>query len=84
MLRGRAACCGTRIDARYAVVELGTGLLFAALWLRFPPIDAVIYAIMCSGLIAACLIDLDHFIIPDRFTLGGWWRDSSPARRTRS
>ena len=71
ILRGRAACCGTRIDARYAVVEFGTGLLFLALWLRFPPIDAVIYAIMCSGLIAACLIDLDHFIIPDRFTLGG-------------
>ena len=46
-------------------------LLFLALWLRFPPIDAVIYAVMCSGLIAACLIDLDHFIIPDRFTLGG-------------
>jgi leader peptidase (prepilin peptidase) / N-methyltransferase len=71
ILRGRAARCGTRIDARYAIVELGTGLLFVALWLRFPPVDAVIYAIMCSGLIAACLIDLDHFIIPDRFTLGG-------------
>jgi leader peptidase (prepilin peptidase)/N-methyltransferase len=73
-LRGRAACCGTRIDARYAVVELGTGLLFLALWLRFgsnDPVAAVIYAIMCSGLIAGCLIDLDHFIIPDRFTFGG-------------
>lgn len=70
-LRGRAACCGTRIDARYAVVELGTGLLFLALWLCYPPLDAVIYAIMCAGLIAGCLIDLDHFIIPDRFTLGG-------------
>jgi len=73
MLRGRAACCGTRIDKRYALVELGTGLLFFALWLRFPDdhIAAVIYAVMCSGLIVACLIDLDHFIIPDRFTLGG-------------
>jgi leader peptidase (prepilin peptidase)/N-methyltransferase len=73
-LRGRAACCGTRIDARYAVVELGTGLLFLALWLRFgsaDPVAAVIYAVMCSGLIAGCLIDLDHFIIPDRFTFGG-------------
>jgi leader peptidase (prepilin peptidase)/N-methyltransferase len=72
-LRGRAACCGTRIDARYAIVELGTGLLFLALWLRFSsdPVAAVIYAVMCSGLIVACLIDLDHFIIPDRFTIGG-------------
>jgi leader peptidase (prepilin peptidase)/N-methyltransferase len=71
ILGGRAACCGTRIDVRYAAVELGTGLLFTALWLRFPPVDAVIYAVMCAGLITACLIDLDHFIIPDRFTLGG-------------
>jgi leader peptidase (prepilin peptidase)/N-methyltransferase len=72
-LRGRAACCGTRIDARYALVELGTGLIFLALWLRFgtDPLTAVIYAVMTAGLIVACLIDLDHFIIPDRFTLGG-------------
>jgi leader peptidase (prepilin peptidase)/N-methyltransferase len=72
-LRGRAACCGTRIDKRYAAVELGTGLLFLALWLKFStdPAAAAIYAGMCAGLIAACLIDLDHFIIPDRFTLGG-------------
>jgi leader peptidase (prepilin peptidase)/N-methyltransferase len=71
VLRGRAACCGTRIDARYWLVEVGMALLFLALWLRYPPIEAFIYAIMVSGLTAACLIDLDHYIIPDRFTLGG-------------
>jgi leader peptidase (prepilin peptidase)/N-methyltransferase len=71
VLRGRAACCGTRIDLRYWLVEVGMGLLFLALWLRYPPIEAVIFAIMVSGLMAACLIDLDHYIIPDRFTLGG-------------
>jgi leader peptidase (prepilin peptidase)/N-methyltransferase len=71
ILRGRAACCGTRIDARYWVVELATGVIFLALWLRYPPIEAVIYAVMVAGITAACLIDLDHYIIPDRFTLGG-------------
>jgi len=70
-LRGRAACCGTRIDFRYCLVEIGTAFLFLALWFKYPPIEAVIYAIMVSGLTVACLIDLDHYIIPDRFTLGG-------------
>jgi leader peptidase (prepilin peptidase)/N-methyltransferase len=53
------------------MVELGLGVIFLALWLRYPPVDAIIYAIMVSGIAAACLIDLDHYIIPDRFTLGG-------------
>jgi leader peptidase (prepilin peptidase)/N-methyltransferase len=74
MLRGRAACCGTRIDMRYWLVELGMAFLFMAVWLRYgqvDPVAAVIYAVMISGLTCACLIDLDHYIIPDRFSLGG-------------
>lgn len=70
-LRGKAACCGTRIDLRYCLVELGMAFLYLALWLKYPPTEAVIFAIMVSGLTVACLIDLDHYIIPDRFTLGG-------------
>jgi len=73
-LRRRAACCGTRIDLRYWLVETGVAFLFLAIWLRYGPTDpvaAVIYAIMISGLTCACLIDLDHYIIPDRFSLGG-------------
>ena len=49
-------------------------LLFLAIWLKFSATDIVatfIYAIFVSGLAAACLIDLDHYIIPDRFSLGG-------------
>jgi leader peptidase (prepilin peptidase)/N-methyltransferase len=74
VLRGRSACCGTRVDVRYWLVEIGMALLFMAIWFRYgahDPIEAFIYAIMISGLTAACLIDLDHYIIPDRFTLGG-------------
>ena len=73
-LKGRAACCGTRIDARYCVVEAGMALLFLAIWMKFGETDIVgafVYAIFVSGLAAACLIDLDHYIIPDRFSLGG-------------
>ena len=74
VLRGRAACCGTRIDLRYWLVEVGMAFLFLALWMKYghkDPVAAVIYAIMISGLVTACLIDLDHYIIPDRFSLGG-------------
>lgn len=74
VLRGRAACCGTHIDMRYWLVEIGTAFLFLAIWLKFGPTDpiaAILYAVMSSGLIIACLIDLDHYIIPDRFSLGG-------------
>jgi leader peptidase (prepilin peptidase)/N-methyltransferase len=74
VLKGRSACCGTRIDFRYCLVEACTAFLFLALWLKFgqtDPIAAVIYAVMVSGLTIACLIDLDHYIIPDRFSLGG-------------
>ena len=74
VLWGRAACCGTRIDMRYWMVEVGMAFLFMATWLKYGPTDpiaAFIYAFMISGMTAACLIDLDHYIIPDRFTLGG-------------
>jgi leader peptidase (prepilin peptidase)/N-methyltransferase len=74
VLHGRAACCGTRIDMRYWLVELGMAFLFMAIWLKYSasdPVAAVIYAVLVSGLTAACLIDLDHYIIPDRFSVGG-------------
>ena len=35
VLRGRAACCGTRIDMRYCLVEVGMAFLFLALWLKY-------------------------------------------------
>jgi leader peptidase (prepilin peptidase)/N-methyltransferase len=73
ILRGRAACCGTRIDFRYALVEALTAGLFVALWRSYglhTPWLAVIYLVFTCGLIAATFIDFDYFIIPDRITLG--------------
>jgi leader peptidase (prepilin peptidase)/N-methyltransferase len=71
-LRGRARCCGRKFSFRYPFVELLTALLFVACWLRFPghPAVALCGAIFLSCLVAATFIDLDHFIIPDVFTLG--------------
>lgn len=70
MLRGKARCCGRRFSFRYPFVELLTGLLFVVCWLNFPPLVAVCGWVFLSCLIAATFIDLDHFIIPDVFTIG--------------
>lgn len=71
LLRGRAACCGTRIDARYALVELLTGVMITALWHQYNPAYAVVWSVVVCGLIVASFIDFDHFIIPDEISLGG-------------
>ncbi|RME73004.1 MAG: prepilin peptidase [Verrucomicrobia bacterium] len=70
VLRGRAPCCGRRFSIRYPAVELLTALLFLACWLQLPPVKALIGMVFVSILICATFIDLDHMIIPDRFTVG--------------
>lgn len=73
-LRGKCANCSAPISPRYFAVELLTGLLFLATWLRFgdkgfaPPI---IYCVLLAGFIVATFIDFEHFIIPDEITIGG-------------
>jgi leader peptidase (prepilin peptidase)/N-methyltransferase len=69
-LRGRARCCGRPFSFRYPFIELLTGVLFLTCWLRLPPAAAVCGGIFLSCLVAATFIDLDHFIIPDVFTIG--------------
>jgi leader peptidase (prepilin peptidase)/N-methyltransferase len=74
MLRGRCRNCGASIAARYFWVELLTGLLFLAVWIRHgpeSPLTAVVYGGFVAVLIAASFIDFEHYIIPDELTLGG-------------
>ncbi len=70
ILRGRARCCGRPYSFRYVFVELLTALLFLACWRLHPPAVAVCGWVLVGALVAATFIDLDHFIIPDRFTIG--------------
>jgi leader peptidase (prepilin peptidase) / N-methyltransferase len=73
-LRGRCANCQAPISVRYFLVELLTGLVFAACWIHFGHLSAlvaVVYCILIGGLIAATFIDFEHFIIPDEITFGG-------------
>jgi leader peptidase (prepilin peptidase)/N-methyltransferase len=70
ILRGRSRCCGRSFSIRYPLVELLTALLFLACWWQLPPATALIGMVFASLLICATFIDLDHMIIPDRFTIG--------------
>ena len=81
-LRGRAACCGAKVPARYPLVEAMGGLLSLAILegivFRLP--DTVpfhfalaVYSVdlaLALGLVAAAFIDLEHMLLPDSITLG--------------
>jgi leader peptidase (prepilin peptidase) / N-methyltransferase len=71
VLGGRCANCGTKIRFRYFAVELVTAILFLAIWEVFPWQMAIAYWIFISLLIVGTFIDFEHFIIPDRVTIGG-------------
>ena len=71
-LRGRCRGCKAPISPRYPLVELLTGLLFAAVALRFGPVPmAVVGCAFAAALVATAAIDFDHQIIPDEISLGG-------------
>jgi len=69
--RGKARCCGRPFSIRYPGVELLTALLFLACALQFGPGKALCAMLFVSLLVAASFIDIDHMIIPDRFSIGG-------------
>jgi leader peptidase (prepilin peptidase)/N-methyltransferase len=71
-LRGRCRNCRRSIGWRYPMVEAATGILFLACYLRFGASwSAVVAALFGASMIALALIDLEHFILPDRITLPG-------------
>src|SRR2546423_479289 len=73
-LRGKCRNCGAPISIRSFLVDLLTGVLFLACWLRFgsvSPAITLIYCLILAGLVVATFIDFEHFIIPDEITVGG-------------
>jgi leader peptidase (prepilin peptidase)/N-methyltransferase len=71
ILRGRASCCGARFSVRYPAIELLTSVLYLWVWLVSSPVVAIIGMVFIAFLICSTFIDLDHMIIPDRFSIGG-------------
>ncbi|NJL24921.1 MAG: prepilin peptidase [Calothrix sp. SM1_5_4] len=71
-LLGRCRACKTGISWRYPLVELITGVVFAAVFWNYGLTwSALEYLIFAWGLIVVSFIDFDHMILPDVFTLPG-------------
>lgn len=65
-LRGRCAACKAPISVRYPVVELVTGLAFAALSWRFgAQPTTLLWCGFVAALLALALIDWDTTLLPD-------------------
>jgi leader peptidase (prepilin peptidase)/N-methyltransferase len=82
LLRARCRMCGHPISARYPLVELGTGVLFAAVALRFAqPLTAPTAVLVATALltvaflyfvaigVALAAIDLDTHRLPNAIVL---------------
>jgi leader peptidase (prepilin peptidase)/N-methyltransferase len=72
-LRGRCRRCGAPFSSQYALVELGTGVLFALVWTQFGLSWATPAGwVLVSVLVTAAVIDIHHQIIPNRVLLAGF------------
>lgn len=70
LLRGRCRTCAQPISARYPLVELLTGALFAAVAARLGPgLDLPPFLVLTASLVAVSAIDLEHFLVPNRVLL---------------
>src|SRR5881227_532166 len=59
--------CENPIPVRYPLVEAGNGVLFAAVAARFGATwELPAYLVLTAALLAISIIDLEHFIVPDR------------------
>jgi leader peptidase (prepilin peptidase) / N-methyltransferase len=69
-LRGRCSACKARIAARYPLVELATGALFAAAAATFgAKPETLVWCAAIWLLLTMALIDFDTTLLPDGLTL---------------
>ena len=74
MLRGQCRGCGSPISWQYPLVELATGLLFAACMWRFGFSAEGLAALVFTGLLVAMSgIDLRTTLLPDQLTYPLLW-----------
>ena len=83
VLRGRCRNCGSRISARYPLIELVSGILAAACAWQFGVESDGVYlasaaaataaAVLCWYLVALAMIDYDTTLLPDSMTMPLLW-----------
>ena len=83
LLRGKAACCGEPVSARYPAIELLTAVLTVAVAevfivdavaetsILYATFQSLLYFIFVGGLIVATFVDLEWMEIPDEVSLPG-------------
>ena len=68
-LSGKCRHCKNPIPVRYPLVEAGCAVLFLAVAARFGASwELPAYLVLTAALLAISIIDLEHFIVPDRIT----------------
>jgi len=73
-LRGRCSACKTPISRRYPLIELLTGVLFAAIGWRIGATPmALLWCAFAAALVALAGIDWDTTLLPDNLTLPLLW-----------
>jgi len=71
--KGACRKCRSKISWQYPLIEFTAGIVFALIFLRFPPYSAlaaiptVIYLVSACLLLAIAAYDAKHKIIPDQF-----------------
>ena len=73
ILRAKCRGCGTPISAQYPLVEATVGALWLASFMAFgPTLTMLRLAIAATILLGIAITDLQHYVIPDGFTVTGF------------
>jgi leader peptidase (prepilin peptidase) / N-methyltransferase len=73
ILKGKCRHCSTKISNRYPLVEalMMISFVITAYVIGSPTWTLVEHLWLVFGLITVSFIDIDHFLLPDKFTLSG-------------
>lgn len=73
LLRGKCRGCQLPISAQYPLIEVAVGVMWVlAVWHYGPSLTALRLGIAATILLGVLMTDLQHYVIPDGFTVTGF------------